>query len=80
MYFIQSLTHAMTKQNIMSISKIIDLGFSMKFSKDQCKIFNKDMKQIAGAKRVGNLYSLSEVIEKDEASLNMEDTKLKNLE
>jgi len=38
------------------------------------------MKQIAGAKRVGNLYSLSEVLEKDEASLNMEDTKLKNLE
>lgn len=59
------------KKNLQSISKISDLGFFVNLIKDQCKIFNKQMKQIVVGIKVGRLYSLNESTSKDETSFNI---------
>ena len=47
------------KKNLLSISKISDLGYTINFGQEKCVILDKDMKQVAWGARTGNLYSLS---------------------
>ena len=44
--------------NLLSVSKAAEAGKTTKFDKNGCQILNEDMKVIAVAKRVGNLFYL----------------------
>lgn len=57
-------------KNLLSISKINDLGFTVNFDREKYAIFNNQMKQIVGGSRIRNLYSLSDILVNDDLSLN----------
>lgn len=58
------------KNNLLSINKISDLGFSINFTREKCVILDKEMKLIAMGTRDGNIYSPSENTNQNETSLN----------